>query len=334
MTVKFFKFSPGIPWKVNNKSIVPTVNRDVWKKVVSNHTTVLCPGYFFEVLLLPLFNKVLNKYGANVKNLIVPAYYTDLLKVFDITNTTVDESPNLFNEFNRLDEVSKLFPVPMFMDRENNVYFNMLFGYGRRCNVNGKFLERDNESCWKQILRNTCSYPYQLAYPYFDQNQIKERLTKLFESKNVNANKPYILIDNHNYTYKSADGRNIIPNSLLPHQIRTVSTIAWQNGKQVIVMGKEINYNTGNVFCLPESFSINSADLFALLLYADGIYSFDPNIYLSGALLGCSRIFAGGNFEKGFGLKDLQDITIKNNANKYWVEKNCFELSDIMKIML
>ena len=99
-------------------------------------------------------------------------------------------------------------------------------------------------------------------------------------------------------------------------------------------MGKETNYNTGNVFCLPESFSINSADLFALLLYADGIYSFDPSIYLSGALLGCSRIFAGGNFEKGFSLKDLQDITIKNNANKYWVEKDCFELSDIMKVML
>jgi len=332
--VRFYKFCPGIPWKVKNKVLVPSVNRDIWKElIITKPTTAICPGYFFEALFVPLFQKVLNQYGVKIQRWIIPSYYTDLLKLFNIKNETIDERKDFFKEFVRVYRTIHLFPSPIFMDRENNLYFNMLHNYGvTRC-VNGKYLDRNYDNCWKQILKNTCSYPYEMAYPFFDHELLKIQLKKFFEQKNIDIDKPYVILDNSNISYKSADERAIIPNCLSNHQIRAMGMTLWQNKKQLLVMGENVNYGVGNIFSIPNWFSVNSADLFALLLYADGICSYDPNIYLSGALLGCSRIFASGNFDDGFRLKDLQDITLKKGI-KYWVEADSFELSDIMKVIL
>jgi hypothetical protein len=333
--VVFFHFSPGIPWRTEQHCVKPILSREIWKEIViRNPINVICPGYFLEAVMLPMFNKVLKHYGATVSRWITPSYYSDFLSIFGIKNSTVDDTNSVFSEFSRLITTALDYPSPIFMDRENNVYFNTLFNYGEVVDTKAKFIDRDYTPFWKQFLRNTCSYPYELAYPSFDKDELRIRLSKLFQKYGIATDKPYVIIDNNSYPYRTADGRTIIPRALEPYNIRSIGSSFFHKKYQVIVLNSDVvNYGVSNVFRLPCWFSINSANLFALLVHANGIYSSDPNIYLTGALVGCSKIFAGSNFDDGFRLQDVGDITFQRGI-KRWVEEDEFDVADVMKALM
>jgi len=338
--VAFYPFSPGIPWQVQKGIVVPAISKNVWQQIILNKKVyVLCPGFLVEILLLILFNNTLIKNKVNINSYIVPKKYNSLLKHFNMKIKSIEENDeNLFIEFERLREAVESFPSPIFMDRKNNIYFNSLFNYGETFDIKNNLQERNNESFWKQMLKNTCCFPYDNRFQWFDKDILKKYSKKIFNKYRIDSTKPYILIDNNYISYNTADMRVSIARTLASHQLKSLgATFGYKQYQCIVSSNKKEHhgYFANNTRIIPSWYDMDLFEWLVLMSMSSGIYSSDPNVYLSAALIGCERIFAGGNFDFGWELKDVMDITTINNGKKRkWIQKDEFDTSDIVGALI
>lgn len=331
--VVFYPFSPGIPWQTEGGIIKPIITKAVWNKIVSTKKAyVLCPGFLIEILLLILFDSTLKRNGINIESYIVPKKYNSILKHFKMKIKSAEENDDLFIEFERLREAVEAFPAPIFMDRKNNIYFNSLFNYGETFNANANLQDRNNESFWKQMLKNTCCFPYDNNFQWFDKDVLKSLSKKVFNKFKIDSTKPYILIDNNYISYNTADMRASIAKTLASYQLKSIgATLGYKQYQCVVSSNKkeQHGYFVNNTRIIPSWYNMDLFDWLVLVSLSSGIYSSDPNIYLSAAILGCEKIFAGGNYDFGWELKDAFDIAGSSKKRK-WTQKDDFSTSDIV----
>jgi len=336
--VVFYPFSPGIPWNAKSGIIEPYISHDIWLELIKpKECNVVCPGFFLEVLLLPLFSKVLERHSVKVDKWIVPSYYNDFLNLFGITtaSSVSGRSITVFTEFDRLFRTVRDYPAPVFMDRMGKVYFNCLFNYGEKVDPNGDFVDRDYEPFWRQVLKNTCCHPYEISFPTVERDFLRTVLEKLLVRYGADPDKPYFIVDNMVRSYRTADYRVAIDEQLTLPNVNTLGSVLSSYKHQCVVMADGVQqYKMHNVFSLPPWYKMSSLEFFALLLFAGGIYSSDPNVYMSGAILGCSRIVAVGNFDSGWELKDALEISCAVDKRRKWQQRDDFDLNSVLKVLV
>lgn len=328
----FYPFSPGIPWKIKDNCIEQFVSVNIWNDFINNKPInkiiLFCPGHLLECLCLPLFKKAIESNDLKVDYCIVPKYYENLLKHFDIDiHCRVDG--NVFDEYNRLRVGVDSYPVPIFKDKEGNIYFNCLFNYGVIRDIDGEVIDRNMDSYWKQLMNNACINYLDIRLKVIDKEVVSEVIKGFFYKFGVVFDR-FVLIDNDYKVYENADGRTIITKTLHPYQLKSI--VSFFSNKKIgfVVSGKSKNYGLldGNMLVIPPWEEIDSFELICLLIGCMGLYSSDPNIYLSAGMLGNKNIFAGGNFDYGWELMDI--FNAESVKNKNWKQMDSFDIKDIL----
>jgi len=185
-TIKYFPFSPGIPWKIKrNKYIIPKINYDLYYKVIKNKNIVLlCFGGFFETYFsLSIFEElkqlnINNKlfFKGNEKFNFLPLYQ-GLSKIFP---------------YNLDKNITLKYPVPLFFDKNDNVYINCLNDYIDLKGFLGTGKFKNSKPIFKQIFQNSL-LNWDNNFPIFRNNQYSkiEQWSKL---NKFDIKKPYIML--------------------------------------------------------------------------------------------------------------------------------------------
>ena len=324
-SILYFQFCPNVPWKFITKIISPVVSREVWVNHIleSRRAYILMPGYLLEVLTTLMAPKVLKENGITISKWIVPGYYDSLLKYFNIKTLHANNDNTLAEEYKRMFKATKSYPVPIFFNGGNDIYFNLLNNYGfNRKNNRNKRKERLPIPFWKQLLCNTCCNNFRAAiFPKFGLEELVISKNQFFQSKGLNVGK-YLLIDNTISISMLSDFRPLNHKLMNEYEIQDLSLKLKKCNTKCIVMTNESIHNTDNVCYINPWDKIDSLQLVSLLLNAECIISSDPNIYLSAALLGCKKIInLDTTAPKGWNFEDVPD---SYNKDIIWHTPNVY----------
>lgn len=305
-----FPFSPNIHWQLKKGIIIPALSRDVFSRILeeAKNVNVLCPGYLLESIIASITNDIFINSDIKVKKWIMPNHYSKLSRFFGLNYK--GSSGDIFSEYRRLREAVNSYPCPIFMDGDNNIYFNLLFNYGKRVSYRNHKTKDNNESFWKQIINNTClSDNYN--FKYFDIDLSGH--CKTFLSKyNI---KDFILLDNSNIFGIAANGMVINNTFIFPNKAKEIANMLSNYNIQCIIMtdNKE-NYNGYNLLAIDPWNNLDILDLASLINYSKITISSDPNIYLSAPLLNCKKVICSGEMIPGWTFGDLDGLcTLSDN---------------------
>lgn len=313
-----FPFSPRIKWKLRNSVIVPELNKHYYRIIKDNPAQMLVPGYFLEVLVCALLaNTFRQNKIMRVTSFITPAYYADMLNLFGI-KVCCSKKDNPIKEFERLSIAVNGYPVPIFFNKKDRVFFNLLNNYGGNVKtiIGGK-VERSEIPFWQQIFQNIC-FDFPLTIPRLTYN-VETTRNRLVRQYNIHK---YVLLDNSNVFGTTADNRAINNRIFLKDEIEDLAyRLSRYNIKLVVMSPIEMKFNSPNIVKLNPWITINSLELFTLIVEAECVVSSDPNIYLSAALLDCEKVICLDNPPKGWTFDDVPSLgdnkwyTIKNHVN-------------------
>ena len=315
-----FIFSPNIPWRITDDIVDPIISREIWCKHVRNKpATIVMPGYLLEVLTSLMATKILKDNGVNIVSWITPSYYTDLLKFFNVKVTCSKKKESPIKEFNRLIEPANSYPVPVFLNGNDEIFFNLYNNYGgNRRNTKGKLQDRLDKPYWKQLLCNTCSNYSNPIFPIINKDDLFKSKLDLFKEKGIDSK--YILLDNSNLLEITSDNRKINYKKFSPAEINELASRFVKHKIKCIVMSNENKIHTNNMMTIGSWDNINSFHMLSLLLNAECIISSDQNICLSAALIGCKKIIYLDNPIKGWRFEDLPII----NKDNMWITPNFY----------
>jgi len=328
-----YPFSPNVPWELNEGIVVPTLHRDIFERIKSQAKDfyVICPGYLLEALVASRANDIFINSGIKIKKWIMPSIYSDALSVFNFKyKGTIG---NIFSEYSRLKEAIDAYPTPIFMDGDNNVYFNLLCNYGKRINYQNNSAPNNEEPFWKQILNNTLMFNnYRYKEFEFD---LLDTCNTFLGNNSIDPNKRFILVDNSNIFGIPAHGMQINNKFIFPEQARNIAGYLYSKGIQCVLMTNDRkNYYGRNLFTIDTWNKLKMLDLLALLNNTHGVISSDPNIFLSAPIMGCRNVICSDEPTKGWLLEDLDgfcrfdgkciygsDISIKEMADFFGAEE-------------
>lgn len=147
---KIFPFAPGIVWKTKNNYIIPEVHPVVWDTVLQQKKpSVICNSGLLESFYsLSYVEAIHNIYPDKDVMWIGNSKYNYLVHSQNIAKI----SPYSFSEFS----ISQ-YPTPIFMDLEDNFYFNSLLNYIKTYKIiktkKNQFVY-NNEPIIAQIFKN------------------------------------------------------------------------------------------------------------------------------------------------------------------------------------
>jgi len=145
---RFFPFSPGIPWLIDSYLyIIPKIDFETWKTVISNRNIVITVfGGLLESLFSLCVAEAVNSFDPNHKiQWIGKEEYFPLLRYQGICKP----SP-----INLTQKILKKYPVPLFLDNEDNAYFNILHNYKIKTTYHGKYPYTVKLPVLEQLSRN------------------------------------------------------------------------------------------------------------------------------------------------------------------------------------
>lgn len=290
--VQYFPFSPNIPWKTKSNIIIPQIDSSIFNKAIDGRDiNIISFGGLIETLLsLSILERI--HYLHPNKNF----YYSGNDNFNDLI------SMNGLCKLKQIDkDIIKKYPVPIFSDKENFVYFNCLNNYIDVFKYTGEYTYKNYHPIFKQILDNSC---FQLN------NIIKIRNLddpkELNNSKRFSFDKPFVLI---------------CPDRI--YSIHNESGLGWhqQNVKSLTAMLNSVDINVVIMTDKTERyFGINSLILKPNLKYlvwlikrAKAVISDDVDIQLSGLLLSTNIKIFGNKTYKEFSLTRNAKIVKANN---------------------
>lgn len=183
--IKYFPFCKGIGWKCTSV-IKPKLDGDSWNRAVSDRTPIItCFGglyeHYFSLSIIEALNKILPSKKVYFNG---DEKFNALIKLNGISLPE-----NLITP-----ELVKNYPLPLFFDEDDNVYFNVLFNYLEYHNVVGEVIFKNKNSISKQIFINSC-LDWNISYTPQLRNLTEPlEFTKWKESKKFNIDKPFVLI--------------------------------------------------------------------------------------------------------------------------------------------
>jgi hypothetical protein len=146
-SIKYFPFSPGIPWVVKKRIIVPEVPHSILYDTLSGRkVTVIAYGglleSFFSFSILEQLNHFIPSaqlfWEGNDK-------FTPLVKMNGLAAITKDPVGQ---------ETLRSYPVPLFFDRDGNAYFNCLNNYIKKRACDLSYIANDYKAVAEQVVRN------------------------------------------------------------------------------------------------------------------------------------------------------------------------------------
>jgi len=183
---KFFPFSPGIPWTIkNNKYIIPEIDARVWERTVQDRDFIIaCYGGLLESFFSLSYCEALTRNNPYKEiRWMGDPYFEYLPSIQGIAKT---------NAFDLGSDVVDKYPAPIFMDRNNNAYFNVLNNYLETKSYKPGPSVINDDICLKQLYQN-CMIPWDGDVPKIR----KESKGKYEEWKKRNSfydNSKYIVL--------------------------------------------------------------------------------------------------------------------------------------------
>lgn len=328
---KKYRFTRNIVWYYKRcggyTKLDPSLSYDYWEECVAkNKFNVICPGYFLETLLCIFLKRMLSIKGIKINKWIIPKFYDSMLNFFKIKSSC--KEINLFKEFTRLHSLLKDYPTPLFFDRDENIYFNMLYDYGTIKN-NSKYI-RNTDPFWKQFFDNL-GFDYTIIYPSIDIDRLKQIVATNFNHNGFNANKGFVVIDSSNLSYKTADNRMSKNRIFAQEEIRDIASYLRRFDLQCVVMSdNKTLFQYSGAFIINSWINLDPLAFMSLLRTAKSVISSDQNLYLSAAILGNNNIISIDNPPKGFSLDDIGEFTLCEGERR-WLTLLDFNCSDIGK---
>jgi hypothetical protein len=153
---KFFPFSPGVPWKIDGKKcIIPEINKEIWDSIVKPETiiNIVCYGDFVCSMFSLSFIEAMKRNNRNnVIRWIGNDHYSFLINYHGLAKPS---------HITRID--LKKYPVPLFMDKEKNVYINVMHNCFHKYNYWGTDYQKQDGPIFEQMFKNSFS-PWDRSY--------------------------------------------------------------------------------------------------------------------------------------------------------------------------
>lgn len=183
--IKYFPFSPGIPWKLKNgRYVVPQIAREVWDSVLADKDFVVLAhnGFlesFWSLSIIEALGKLEPNRGlfwAGNRHFKILVWSQGIAKTLD--------TPDLCDQY----------PIPLFFDREKLAYFNCLNNYRTTRTYSGNYEKPNRDIIFHQIFRNSM-IPWKTQYiPVLRNNDINNKYKKWLDSVRFHDNQRFILI--------------------------------------------------------------------------------------------------------------------------------------------
>lgn len=243
--VKFFPFAPGIGWKLKlSKYIVPEVSLDTWKKITKDKSiTVICHGNLIESFFSLSYLEMLNYFAPQNK-----IFWSGNPKFLDLVKLNNIAKPS--NE-NLADLVDK-YPIPIFMDKLGDVYFNCLNHYKVTKPYYGGKGYKDTACVSKMALKNL-TVPWNIQYiPKFRNINFPSReFLNWAKVARIDLNKPYVC-----FFYKNdVSGYKISTLNWNENQLKALAAMLRQQGILPLMFSNQAGKFYGSSFyCLRFNF--------------------------------------------------------------------------------
>lgn len=145
---KFFPFSAGIPWKTDRgKYIIPEIDSETWNQVLDGKNIIITVfGGLFESFFSLSAAEALVSFGFSHKLFwLGNKEFLPLVRAQNLCKPSFVEITT---------KILKDYPTPIFFDKDNNAYFNLLNNYIIRTSYWGKYPEPVESPVMEQIFRN------------------------------------------------------------------------------------------------------------------------------------------------------------------------------------
>lgn len=186
-SIKYFPFAPGIPWKVKNgKYVVPELPSEAWRHALHGRDAVVVAyGGLIESFVSLSYLEILNYTMPSVK-----LHWCGNLKFKPLISINGLGS---FEETNIKDIVSN-YPVPLFMDQKDNVFFNCLNNYLNVKPYYGGKGYHDKKPIIRQIFRNS-TFKWDTHYtPQLRNLNCDLELKRWAQSAKFQFKRPYVCV--------------------------------------------------------------------------------------------------------------------------------------------
>ena len=274
-----FEFSHDIAWKADKLYILPEVNPDVlFREIEGKILNLVCYGglleSFFSLCLLEYFHLVYPTrevyWSGNEK-------YHSLLEMSGLGKI----STSILTKHMLID-----YPVPLFFDKQNFAYFNLLNNYVIRPNIFLQFPKHRIEILLKQIFENFLIKPWSRDYiPKLRNFTYSDTFNKWINLNRIYLNKPYVLIipDNTNFSiHKKTECLN-----WSDYEIKAFAAILRQEDVPLIVCtDRAIGYGN-NIYTAP----IDLNFILPLIINSSAILSKDLDFLILSLFLSKAKLF-------------------------------------------
>ena len=186
-SVRFFPFSPGIPWKLKKgKYILPDVPFAHLIKLLQNKELVVTAfggllESYYSLSILEIFHAIDSSFPLfwnGNKN------FEELVNLNGLAQVTNIMSPKTLGRF----------PSPIFFDQENRAYFNCLYNYIDIYTYYLKFGYINSLPLVQQILNNSCVSADYFVFSKLRRLEQPANLSFHLQSNKIDLSLPYILL--------------------------------------------------------------------------------------------------------------------------------------------
>lgn len=277
MNIRYFPFSPGIGWQIKHgKYLVPGINLDVWKKIiVGKDLFVIAYGGLLESYFALSYLEMLN-YISPINKIYWcgESKFEDLVNLNGLAKIESSFPKDLLNEY----------PVPIFLDRDNALYFHCLNNYQVVKPYYGGKGYIDNSPITKQLWRNS-NLSWDTQYlPKF--RKLKFPNTSFINwSKTVNFNikTPYIcLFQNLNYSQHKISTLN-----WQDPQIKFLADMLKYQGIATVLFTLSANKFYGSSIYCP---AVTLENIIALLSSTKGVLAEEVDFLFLAMMMGIEKI--------------------------------------------
>lgn len=277
--VRYFPFSPGIPWKFYGPYVIPSMDRRIWDRVLEDKKFVIIANgglfeSFFSLSLLEALNIVepnrLLYWTGNSK-------YSSLLYM----NGIARPSPIEISEAQ-----AKRYPVPLFLDRLDLAYFNCLNNYIKMRPYYQRGTKSNGQPVTRQIFSNSLLDWSPNYIPKLRKIVVSDELEEWRKRSKFYDNKPFVLL------FPDVTGHSIHSDECLkwtPSEVKAFSSMLHQAGVSLVVCTDNPRpYYDSYAFYIPTKLDY----ILFLMPKSKAILSKDIDFLLMGLLLSSAKIIA------------------------------------------
>lgn len=286
--IKYFPFSAGIPWKYDeDQIIIPKIASEIFQKSTYNKKIILLAhsGLFESWLSLSFFETIyirdpsLEVYWAGNYNEILDI--NKLAKPIEISN-----------------KLKIKYPVPIFFDKEDCVYFNCLNNYENIISLTADIIKNNEKPAIKQISDNFL-ITWDAGYlPKIRKQEQSKEFKSWCDLNKFNLEKPFILIVPNKTKLSS---HNISCLKWGEQEIKLFSVLLKKYNISLVSMSvdeKSTNYYDGLFYKAPLSIDF----IFQLVSKAKAVLSKDIDFLLLTMMISSAKILSEKNDTEMFDL--------------------------------